>query len=303
MDSALSGQRRVLEKFFPSSPRQDPIYVKPTIFVVIGLGLVVPILLSAPYLHTLWFCNVGLQRFSSEGREIAKYWCDWVVLICQFSLFLIVGGVVVTEQFTDQIRTRIQNSEETFDRLLSQLVQRAQPVKTEIYQKMDDILQQSGKLSIIDNIKVFTRIYREIGVLLRILPFIPDFRFRFAISFMRNIPGRSHGVIIFFVILLLLVDSSLKISFDYSAFGCPPSPPEVTASNLISRYPSPAGRDTHDSKIEPAWPTILEYRFLPGQSDPMVGRLDPDRPPRDISLARRRLRFIDDGGGSEFLRA
>jgi hypothetical protein len=130
MDSALSGQRRVLEKFFPSSPRQDPIYVKPTIFVVIGLGLVVPILLSAPYLHTLWFCNVGLQRFSSEGREIAKYWCDWVVLICQFSLFLIVGGVVVTEQFTDQIRTRIQNSEETFDRLLSQLVQRAQPVKT-----------------------------------------------------------------------------------------------------------------------------------------------------------------------------
>jgi hypothetical protein len=164
---------------------------------------------------------------------------------------------------------------------------------------MDDILRQSGKLSINDNIQAFTRIYREIGVLLRILPFVSDFRFRFAISVMRNFPGRSRGVIIFFVILLLLLGSSLKISFDYSAFGCPPSPPEVIASNLISRYPSPAGRDTHESKIEPAWPTILEYRFLPGLSHPMVR---PGSTPiaRPATSCCRRLRFIDDGGGSGF---
>jgi hypothetical protein len=152
MNFALSRRRRRLERAFPSVPLADFVFMKPMILVTILLGLVWPVILSAPELHTIWFCKLGfLQDSSKEDREVAKYWCDWTVLICQSFLFLIVGGVVVTEEITDRFRRRLQSSEEAFDRRFSMGEQLSQEAKKIINEDIDRLLRDSSNLRIVKN--------------------------------------------------------------------------------------------------------------------------------------------------------
>ena len=56
-----------------------------------------------PPLKNWLFCQFGMFELTKENRELAKNWCDFIIICCQIVLVMVVGGIVVTDSLTKWI--------------------------------------------------------------------------------------------------------------------------------------------------------------------------------------------------------
>jgi uncharacterized BrkB/YihY/UPF0761 family membrane protein len=115
-------------------------------------------------------------------------------------------------------------------------LQLPQEAKKIINEDIDRALRDSSNLGIVKNIIALIDISSKIHLLQIGMQNLYDPRWRSTISFIKHFPDHTRGIIIFVILVVLLLSSSLKISFDYSAFGCPPHA-DTVEPNFASLYP------------------------------------------------------------------